>query len=554
MLLHNAHPTQAYLQKTTLFLNNRIKAYKNLTHQLFPKRLKAAIISDAIIDNSPEAIHQEENIEQMCSVMSSNQLFCLEQSENQEIVNVFSGTRATTEQASDMLNCHEIGTDSFHKYIKFYILKQPSSANAPLRRHRLLTMASPKQKRKRASPQEKETKQVLQCLRRKLAWCKHNAQPDAFNNDQYSLLPRAIADEEGYPQKGTKSHWTDKLQNRYKLAKPTVFMNFLLWMPQVVLIDAMFLINTRPLRRTKTILEYTILLFNQVVVQYFKAGANEVHLIFDKPGRQKFNPKVFEHHKRYDKTKSINQHQHCYFEPSTIIPSRWQDHVECRECKRSIVEAIGLSLLQHRTLLLREHQRLVISGCLSGENENYAWILSSNELVPEQTAVYHTNAEEADNRIWRHASQSWATKILIYSPDTDTYNIGLGLLQDNNKQYLIQLNVFRASKKKYLSLNNLQTTLLNDPDLAPVPSTSICGTIQVLFVSTGCDFVSFFKTLGKATLLNNYYQYANFIGTLDKTEPSNINDGFLAFVRLVGSLGTGYFKKTFSCICIIIPT
>ena len=82
--------------------------------------------------------------------------------------------------------------------------------------------------------------------------------------------------------------------------------------------------------------------------------------------------------------------------------------------------------------------------------------------------------------------------------------------------------------------------LLNDPDLAPVPSTSICGTIQVLFVSTGCDFVSFFKTLGKVTLLNNYYQYANFIGTLDKTEPSNINDGFLVFVQLVG---TGYFKN-----------
>ena len=120
----------------------------------------------------------------------------------------------------------------------------------------------------------------------------------------------------------------------------------------------------------------------------------------------------------------VSEHYHT----STIMPSRWQDHVECHECKWSIVEAIGLLLLQHGRLLL---QRLVISGCLSEENENYAWILSSNELLPEQTAVYHTNAEEADNRIWRHAIQSWATKRLIYSPDTDTYNIGLGLLQDN---------------------------------------------------------------------------------------------------------------------------
>ena len=64
-------------------------------------------------------------------------------------------------------------------------------------------------------------------------------------------MPRAIADEEGYLHKGTKSHWTDEpvtrvngQTNQYKLAKPTVSINFLLWTPQVVLIDAMSLINT----------------------------------------------------------------------------------------------------------------------------------------------------------------------------------------------------------------------------------------------------------------------------------------------------------------------
>ena len=47
--------------------------------------------------------------------------------------------------------------------------------------------------------------------------------------------------------------------------------------------------------------------FNHVVVQYFKAGAKEVHLIFDKFGKQKINLKVCEHYKQY-KTKSINQY------------------------------------------------------------------------------------------------------------------------------------------------------------------------------------------------------------------------------------------------------
>ncbi len=60
----------------------------------------------------------------------------------------------------------------------------------------------------------------------------------------------------------------------------------------------MFLINTRPLRRTKTIAEYAQLLFNRFVLEHFQAGAREVHLLFDKPSSQEFNPKAFEHTRR----------------------------------------------------------------------------------------------------------------------------------------------------------------------------------------------------------------------------------------------------------------
>jgi len=143
--------------------------------------------------------------------------------------------------------------------------------------------------------------------------------------------------------------------------------------------------------------------------------------------------------------------------------------------------------------------------------------LSANELVSELTATYQSNAEETDNRIWRHACQSQANKILIHSPDTDAYNIGLSLLNRDTKQYVIQLNVFHATERKFLYLNNLQIALENEPDLVPLPSHSISEILQVLFICTGCDFVSFIKLLGKVTILNNFYQYAEFIGYLYKT-------------------------------------
>ena len=140
-----------------------------------------------------------------------------------------------------------------------------------------------------------ETKHVIKCLRRQLAWYKHtNTHSDALDN-QFSV---AIADEDGYPHKASKNTWTDKLTTRYKSADPPVFTYCLPLFPQVVIIDVMFIINTRPLRQTKTILDYTKLLFNQFILPHYKANFNEVHLIFDKPGRQQFNPKHFEQRKR----------------------------------------------------------------------------------------------------------------------------------------------------------------------------------------------------------------------------------------------------------------
>ena len=48
-----------------------------------------------------------------------------------------------------------------------------------------------------------------------------------------------------------------------------------------------------------------------------------------------------------------------------------------------------------------------------------------------------------------------------------------------------------------------------------------------LFINTGCDFISYFKSFGKATILNNFFQYATFIcGTnmedsLEQTQSSD---------------------------------
>ena len=86
-------------------------------------------------------------------------------------------------------------------------------------------------------------------------------------------------------------------------------------------------------------------------------------------------------------------------------------------------------------------------------------------------------------------TQTPYTHNLMYSPITDVYNIGLGVIQETSKQYVIQLNVPHAAEK-FLNLNRLESVLYNNPDLASLPRTSTVDIMQTLFICTGYDYVS----------------------------------------------------------------
>ena len=58
-------------------------------------------------------------------------------------------------------------------------------------------------------------------------------------------------------------------------------------------------------------------------------GASEVHLVFDNPTTQAFNPKQFEQVRRHH-NKMSHKHEHYHFEVNSPIPQgRWQEFLEC---------------------------------------------------------------------------------------------------------------------------------------------------------------------------------------------------------------------------------
>ena len=107
----------------------------------------------------------------------------------------------------------------------------------------------------------------------------------------------------------------------------------------------------------------------------------------------------------------------------------------------------------------------------------------------------------------------------------------------------VQLSKKITESSNFTHLNRLLHALNNDPGLASIPSDEQPQSVQTLYVCTGCDYISFFKGMGKVSFLQTFFEHASFIAG-DRTLPGSIrnvttnpNDPALyTFLRLVGRL------------------
>ena len=533
-------PTQTYIKKMTHFFSYRIRAQQQMQSQLFPTPPKPTPQDPATLDNRATTNKWDENVKRLRSLIRDHKTFPpLGEETNRGLINVLTGTKATPEQTHDLLNARAIGLQSYKNYVTHNLLQVPS-VQSSLRQKRLLTMAPPKMTKRRLSQKEKEERDTNKFLRKRLAWCNQTGQKYDESEEQYTILPRALADADGNPHSHQKSNWTEKLEKRYTIPETTPFLSSLPWVPQVVIIDGMFAININPLRKHKTIAEYAQFIFKQFAEPRFEQGTQEVHFLFDHPNRLPFNPKFWEHRKRYAKANTNHTHI-AALTPQSKIPRPWREHLNCGQCKRSIIEALGYAYL--RSNYLQQDQRFIIAGCFTGDNQDHAWTMTSG-AIPDTTTQFDSNAMESDMRIWRHALQSNHQRILIYSPDTDVYNIGLPLA-DITQQYIVQINP-RDDAPRYVHLHRLLSAFRHDPDLASIPKNNVGSIMLQLYATTGCDYLSYVSGVGKGTFISYFCQHADFIssaefdGCLTQTKPTDMKLGFLSFVRLIG---TAYFKK-----------
>ena len=122
--------------------------------------------------------------------------------------------------------------------------------------------------------------------------------------------------------------------------------------------------------------------------------------------------------------------------------------------------------------------------------------------------------------MWLHAITSTAQTVFIHSPDTDVYYIGLPILKNTNlheKSVYVQLKD-SPDEKIFIDMNQFVSDLRNDICLQEVENIEEC--IQILYIISECDYISYFRRFGKKTFFDVFrkYMYATFFTGIQNSD------------------------------------
>ena len=256
-------------------------------------------------------------------------------------------------------------------------------------------------------------------------------------------LPRAICSSDGVPEKGSKSWATSVFKKLY----PSCFLTQIPVTDSEVstayIIDGMFIINSSPLAIHRTFAEYAQFLFDIWVVRpRNQFNTSEVHLIFDDPNRHGISPKDIERSRR-DSAPQISDFEE--ISAGSLLPSNWRSFLAVRKQKRLLVNFLSVEFLRIASQSI--DFKFVTAGGFDGQHKDHARVSFNQSISDYPTA--HGDHEEADTRVWLHCMTSSCDRIIIYSPDTDVYFIGLPLIRPANKSVFVQLKDSPYEKMLY---------------------------------------------------------------------------------------------------------
>jgi hypothetical protein len=237
---------------------------------------------------------------------------------------------------------------------------------------------------------KQEMLRVQKCIRRKIAYANKTGRMPNVIGEQYIEQPRAICTENSLPVKGQKSTVTKFYESRYKESNLITHTLSSEWVPDSVIVEGMFIINTKPLTSHRTMENYGAFLIRRFILPHFLKGSTQVHVLFDNPGQLEENPKAFEQARR-DSTCTLEHTCWIFFEDAEV-PAKWSDTLKCRKCKRGLTKFLSSFFIKRIRPSLNHRQSFVTAGAMEDDSDEA--IIASRDSDPQFHSALESNAEE----------------------------------------------------------------------------------------------------------------------------------------------------------------
>jgi hypothetical protein len=467
-----------------------------------------------------------------------------------DLKHIFSEETASKIISDSLLNFRNTGNNRAEEYVKCCVTGELSMREGKKRPYKFVGLKNFGESKK-MNRNEKNIKNYYksstQFLSKIIQWCGSNNVPPS-EIEQFISIPLTIATPAGLPIQKNKSDARKFLMKHFK----TAFINSIhLLQPQTLIVDGMVVVYAcKPLSNHNTFRDYAAYLFKKWVLDKFMfKGYKEIHFCFDRQELDIASPKSIERDRR-DSTKTPGL-VYLDIKEDSHTPYDWHNFLGNRSNKKKLVEFLSEQFVILASRLLDSAHILVISGGFKEPGTAQMFMHISDDASEEDSPLdpFCNNHLEGDTMLYLHAVNSFHSNspVVLYSIDTDIMQIGLPMVSKYPDRHFIVHFKEGAAENMYVDLNMLLDDMCKNNDLRVFNKATIARELQVLYICSGCDYVSFFNNFSKTSFYDAYFNNIGFIssdgsysGMLSQASTQTWQLGFKAFCRLLGCV---FLKK-----------
>ena len=400
------------------------------------------------------------------------------------IQNIMTGTVASDEISSDILQAKVAGTAAMEQFVKDRLVEQKVPFFDPIKKVKLKTFSTLKKVTKsKSSTGESISISTDRELFSRIVVVAKSRDIDLKEMLTYELspVPLALAKPDGSLNKTAKQTLLAELEKNSSstFARLPTVQGDTAWM-----VDGMAMLQMSKTSSLKTFGDLSEFLFDQIMRIFNTQQPVRVDVLFD----------------RYDITPSIKSaerarrsqtpgHKLKITNANMPLPKQWDKYLANPQNKTNLSDFLSNIWITMATTRLMPRQTFCTSGGFQEMKEckMVSWNPVVKRMKASEVIELQSNHEEADTRLLLHAAHASRNceRVVVWTPDTDVFILMVHFSQAINAELWLKTGV--KDRSRFIDVRNIANDI-------GIPLLQCLLPIHAL---TGCDTVSSFSSKGK---------------------------------------------------------